>query len=112
MYNFKGIQFDDTIRVLFSIKEKKGHKTLQETYEYLQQNSIDSMLDVVLISYNVANKSNLDDAAFADILADKGLGFAVLADLYGHLVDSIMLSGMSKEDLENRKKTLLNPKSK
>ena len=51
MKTINNINFDTTIRVLFKIKEKKGHKTLQETYKYLNDPNmeIDNVLDIVLI---------------------------------------------------------------
>lgn len=111
MTEIKGVKFDDTIAVLFSIKEKKGHKTLDETYKYLDEQQIDSILEVLVISYNLAHEGNeVDDKGFGKILGAAGIGFAKMATVYAQLIEKIMFDGMSDEEVADLKKQRLNLK--
>lgn len=104
MKTIMNINFDDTIRVLYKIKEKKGHKTLQETYKYLSDPNleIDNILDVVLISYNIAHKdSPLSEEELQDLFAENKIGFAKISFIYKEIIESIMFDGLSDEERKN-----------
>lgn len=108
MIELESLKFDDTLNLLYGIKCAKGHKTLNETYESLQQTSIDSILDVLCISYNLANKTSFSTEEFANEMSLKGVGFVKLTNIFTQLIQSLMFSGLSKEEEEASKKQLAN----
>jgi|LSQX01.1.fsa_nt_gb hypothetical protein len=104
MKTINNINFDTTIRVLFKIKEKKGHKTLQETYKYLSnpEIEIDNVLDVILISYNIANKDKpLSEEELQELFAENKIGFAKLSLIYKEIIEDVMFDGMTEEERKN-----------
>lgn len=104
MKTINNMKFDTSIRVLFTIKEKKGHKTLQETYAYVgDKENMDNMVDILLISYNLANDTNLTDKEFQKVLADNGVGIIKMISIFGEVVEDLMFDGTSEEE---RKKVM------
>lgn len=104
MKTINNINFDTTIRVLFKIKEKKGHKTLQETYKYLgnPEMEIDNILDVILISYNIANKDKpLSEDELQELFASNNIGFGKISLIYKEVIEAIMFDGMTEEERKN-----------
>ena len=104
MKTINNINFDTTIRVLFKIKEKKGHKTLQETYKYLSDPNmeIDNVLDVVLISYNIANKDKtLTEEELQDLFAEHKIGFAKISLIFKEIIEDVMFDGTTEEERKN-----------
>lgn len=104
MKTIMNINFDDTIRVLYKIKEKRGHKTLQETYKFLGDPNIeiDNILDVILISYNIAHKGNpLDEEGLQDLFAENKIGFAKISLIYKEIIEAIMFDGLSEDERKN-----------
>lgn len=104
MKTINNINFDTSIRVLFKIKEKQGHRTLQETYKYLgnPDMEIDSILDVVLASYNIANKERpLDEEGLQDLFAEHSIGFAKISFIYKDIIEAVMYDGMTDEERKN-----------
>lgn len=104
MKTIMNINFDTTIRVLFKIKERKGHKSLQETYRYLSnpEMEIDNILDVILISYNIANKDKpLSDEELQDLFAENKIGFAKISFIYKEIIESVMFDGLSEDERKN-----------
>lgn len=104
METINNIKFDTSIRVLFKIKEAKGHKTLQETYKFLgnPEIEIDTILDVIKISYGIANKDdNVDDEKMQEVLAINGVGFGKIAMIYQKIIEKIMFDGLTEEERKN-----------
>lgn len=104
MKTINKINFDTTIRVLFKIKEKKGHKTLQETYKFLSDPNmeIDNILDVILISYNIANKDKpLSEEELQEMFAENKIGFAKISLIYKEIIEDVMFDGMTEEERKN-----------
>lgn len=104
MKTIMNINFDDTIRVLYKIKEQMGHRTLQDTYKYLSdpEMEIDSVLNVVLISYNIAHKGNpLDEEGLQDLFAENKIGFAKISFIYKEILEAIMFDGLSDDERKN-----------
>ena len=104
MKTIANINFDDTIRVLYKIKEQKGHKTLQETYKYLGDPNleIDGILSTISISYNLAHKdAPLDEEGLQELFAERQIGIAKIAFIYKELIESIMFDGTTEEERKN-----------
>lgn len=104
MKEFNGLKFDTSIRVLYKVKELKGHKTLNETYAYVgNQEDVDAMLTVARVSYNIANNTNLTEDEFQVLLSDNKIGLIKSIQIFGEVVESLMFDGTSEED---RKKVM------
>ena len=102
MKEINGMKFDTSIRVLFTVKEKKGHKTLQETYAYVgDKDNMDHMIDILLISYNLANDIELDEKGFQGILANNGIGIIKMITIFGQVVEDLMFDGTSEDERKN-----------
>ena len=102
MKTFNNLNFDTSLRVLYKVKEKKGHKTLNETYAYVgNKQDVDAMLDVALISYNIANKTELTEDQFHEVLAEKGIGFIKIIQVFGEVIDAILFDGTTEEERKN-----------
>lgn len=104
MINVNNIEFSDSLKVLYRIKQKRNHKTLQDTLKYLDTEDIEVMLDVVLESYNVAHpNAEVNDETMGDILAEHNIGLAKLAMVYAKVVEKLTFSGMTDEEIANLK---------
>lgn len=103
MKEINGLKFDVTLRVLYKVKEAQGHKTLNETYKYLGEinENLDLVIDVMLISYNIANKTSLTEDEFHEILSEKHIGFLKLGVIYGELLDTLLMDGLTDEERKN-----------
>ena len=113
MLKIKNIEFNDTIAVLYQIKNSKGHKTLNETYKYLSSESLDTMLDVVLISYNLQHKDNpVDEEGLGQVLGENGIGMVKLGLIYTQIVEKLMFDGMSDQEIADLKNKAANLKKK
>lgn len=110
MIQIKGIQFCDSIGVIYSLKELKGHNTLQETYKELEKSDLDTALMVLRISYNKLHKENsLNEEQFIEFLEEHQIGFVLITQVYKQLVEALLFSGMTPEEIENTKKILAKP---
>ena len=88
--------------MLYKIKEKKGHKTLQETYKYLSDPNleIDNILDVTLISYNIANKDKtLTEEELQDLFAEHKIGFEKISLIFKEIIDFIKYNNSSWQSI-------------
>lgn len=103
MKTINGINFADSIGVLYDLKELHGHKTLQETYGQLQKTDVDSVFEILLTSYNRAHAQKISLSEFLMILEEKSVGFMSAVDICKQLIESIMFSGMSAEQVEQQK---------
>ena len=108
MIIFSNVSFSDTLEVLFTLRQSRGCKTIQETYKILEQTDMDTILEVLLASYNAAHHGNevtLD--ALVKILAENKIGFVKLTDAYAAVVEALMFNGMSPEEIAERKNQLM-----
>ena len=83
-------------------------KTLQETYQLLEQTDIDLIFEVLCISYNKANKVNMSQDEFAEFLADNNIGFVKMTSIFKDIVEDLMFNGMTPEEVEAQKNALAN----
>lgn len=107
MITFSNVAFSDTLEVLFALRQSRGCKTIQETYKILENTDMDTVLEVLLASYNAAHHGaevTLD--AFVTILAENKIGFVKLTDAYQKVVEALMFNGMTPEEIEERKNFL------
>lgn len=104
MKTINNMKFDTSIRVLFEIKEQKGHKTLQETYTYVgDKDNLDNMPEILLISYNLANDTVLTPKEFQKVLAENNVGIIKMISIFGEVVEDLMFDGTTEEE---RKKVM------
>lgn len=102
------IKFSDTLEVLFALRQHNGCATIQETYKLLERTDLDSILEVLLASYNAAHRgSEVTLETFANILAENQIGFVRLTEIYAKVVEALMFNGLTPEEIEERKNALL-----
>lgn len=107
MVTFNGVNFSDTLEVLFTLRQSRGCKTIQETYKILENVDMDTMLEVLLASYNAAHRdASVTLESFVSILAENKIGFVKLTDAYAAVVEALMFNGMSSEEVAERKNAL------
>lgn len=105
-----GLKFATSIGVLYELKQMKKHETLQETYKMLETTNMDAMLDVLCVSYNRANKQSLDLPSFIDLLEQTNMGFLKVAEMFQAVVEGLIFSGLTPEEIAERKKLTANLK--
>ena len=110
MVQLDNLKFSTSFGVLYELKNVKGHQTINETYKALESEDVDNILEVMRISYNKANKVNLSEDDFVELLDEHNLGFVKVAEGYAKLVEAIMFNGMTPEEVEERKNFLMNLK--
>lgn len=102
MKEIQGLKFDVTLRVLYKVKELKGHKTINETYKYIgDKDNLDAIIDVMLASYNIANGANLSEDQFQEVLAKNHIGFLKLGVVYGELLETLLMDGLTDDERKN-----------
>ena len=108
MITFSNVNFSDTLEVLFALRQSRGCKTIQETYKILERTDIDTMLEVLLVSYNAAHRgAEISQEEFVTVLSDNKIGFVRLTDAYQTVVEALLFSGMTPEEIEERKNFLM-----
>lgn len=113
MITFSNVQFSDTLEVLFTLRQSRGCKTIQETYKILENSDMDTILEVLLASYNAAHHGEeVGMDTFVSILAENKIGFVRLTDAYAKVVEALMFNGMTPEEVEERKNFLLSLQKK
>lgn len=110
MLQFENMKFATSIGVLFTLKQTHGHKTLQETYTMLEKTDMDSIFEVLCVSYNVANDTKLNTEEFVALLDTNNVGFLKIIELFKNVVETMMFSGLSEKEIEERKNALTNLK--
>lgn len=111
MVQIGNLKFSTSLGVLYDLKQKYGHTRLNETYKKLaEEQEIDSVIEILNISYNKANKVNLNEEEFAQLMEENDIGFLKLSEMFGKVVEGIMFNGMTPEEIEERKNLLTNLK--
>ena len=107
MVKINNIEFDTSIGVLFALKEAHGFKTLQETYELFQRGDMDIIIEVLQAAHNRTRRTSpLSTEEFLNVIADNGVGFLMLADIFQEVVEKLMYDGLSDEQVKTKKKFL------
>ena len=108
MITISNINFSDTLEVLFTLRQICGCRTIQDTYKILENTDVDTILEVLLASYNAAHHgSEVTMDSFVSILAENRVGFVKLTDVYSKVVEALMFNGMTPEEIEERKNFLM-----
>ena len=104
-----GVEFSDSLGVLYGLKEKHNCKTLQETYKILENSDLDTAIEVLNVSYNKAHRDKpLTQDEFLDFLAEKGVGFIKIIEMFQVIVEALLFNGMSEQEITERKNALKN----
>lgn len=106
MVEFNTMKFSASIAVLYKIRSTKGHQTLQETYNFLMKADIDTMMDVLRVAHNLAEDKNLSFDEFLLTVAEQGIGFICITQLFSELVEQLMYSGLSPEEVAAKKELM------
>ena len=113
MLTFSSVHFSDTLEVLFTLRQIRGCKTIQETYKILENTDMDTVLEVLLASYNAAHHgAEVSLEEFIQILAENKIGFVKLTDAYAKVVEALMFNGMTPEEIAERKNALMSLQKK
>lgn len=107
MVEIKGIKFDTSIGVLFALKEKRGHKVLQETYNSISKTDMDNMLDVLCVCYGKGNNCSASLEEFVAALSEHGIGFIKITQIFMQVLEKILYDGMSEEEIAESKKQIM-----
>ena len=111
MVEFNKMHFSTSIAVLFKIKTEKGHQTLQETYNFLMKTELDTQIEVLRVAYNIAEQANVNTDEFLALIAENGIGFILITQLFSELLEKLMYSGLSKEEIEAKKELMRKSKA-
>lgn len=106
MVQVNEMQFATSIGVLFALKESYGCKTLQETYKIFEASDMDTLLEILKVSYNKQNGTSLTVDEFIEEAGKHHVGFMRLAEIFQEVVEKIMFDGMTPEQVAERKKFL------
>ncbi len=106
MVEINNMQFASSIGVLYTLKEARGHKTLQETYSVFENADIDTIVEILRVAYNRQNNSSLNEEQFFSMLEKNKVGFIQLAEIFQQVVEQIMYDGLTPEEVDSKKKFL------
>lgn len=109
MVQFGDLKFSTSLGVMYALKQKYNHTKLNDTYKMLSDSKeIDSIIEILNISYNKANGTNLSEDEFTAILEKENIGFLKLGDIFTQVIEGMMFNGLSPEEVAARKNQLAN----
>lgn len=109
MVQFGDLKFSTSLGVMYALKQKYNHTKLNDTYKMLANSQeIDSIVEILNISYNKANGTNLSEDEFTVVLEKENIGFLKLGDIFTQVIEGIMFNGLSPEEVAARKNQLAN----
>ena len=109
MVQFGDLKFSTSLGVMYALKQKYNHTKLNDTYKMLSDSrEIDSIVEILNISYNKANGTNLSEDEFTAVLEKENIGFLKLGDIFTQVIEGIMFNGLSPEEVAARKNQLAN----
>lgn len=99
----KTYELADTLRVVYSIKDITGAKSLKEALQSLTALDVDDQIKLLFAAYK-ANKSNpeMSQEEFKDLILDNCGVFAIV-DMVNDLANGLMYSGLTPEVAESKK---------
>lgn len=107
MVEVNGLKFETSIGVLFALKEKRGHRTLQETYSSVGNTSMDNMLDVLCVCHSRAvQDSSCTMEDFVERLGKYGIGLIKVSSVFTQVLEKLLYDGMSEEEIAESKKQI------
>lgn len=100
----KNIEFADTLRVVYSLKDITGAKSLKSALESIAHMDIDGQLQLLYVAYKSATKEGaMTQDEFIDLVLDN-MGLMAIAGLVEELANGLMYSGMSSDKVEAKKR--------
>ena len=109
MVQFGNLKFSTSLGVMYELKQKYNHEKLNETYKMLSESQeVDNIVEILNISYNRANKVNLSEDEFTQLLDDNNIGFIKMGEIFSNVVEGIMFNGLTPEEVAARKNQLAN----
>lgn len=93
-----------TLRVVYTFKEDKQHKTLQDALNALRDLNTDDQFDLLYSAYKCDRRNTcpLDKFAFIDMLLDN-FGILKLTEITNAVVEGLLYSGLSQEEIGAKK---------
>ena len=107
MVEVKNMHFATSIAVLFAVKESKGHKTLQDTYQDIGSiSSFEDMLELLRVSYEKGENKRVNSEEFLMILSEEGIGFLKITSLFNLVIEGLLYDGMDEQERAEAKKLM------
>lgn len=103
-FNYKGVDYEmkDTLRVCYAIQASNNHKPYKQVFEEMGDMPIESQIDVLYASFNLANPGVAKSQEFRDYVMDE-MGLNKFQETLGQLMDALMYHGMSPEEIATKK---------
>lgn len=101
----KDIELADTLRVVYEIKNQTGAKNMRDAMASMSKMDFDEQMKLLYTSYKCKNRGTPDfmsEQQFTEFLLDN-LGLYAITDIVEQLVDGIMYSGLSPEEVAKKK---------
>ena len=96
-------EFATNLRVVLSLKELTGAKTLQEAMHSISNLDLDGQINLMYASYKAAKPVKLlSKEDFTDLILDD-TGIYVLGDVIGKITDGLLYTGLSPEEAALKK---------
>lgn len=96
----KECKFNDTLRVLYTLRASFKVKTFTEVMDKLKNPELEDQLKVLYASYSAAtNTEVMNEEEFTNLCLDN-LGIMCVANLTGEIISGLVYTGMSDEDKE------------
>lgn len=111
MLKVKEIEFADSLGVMYDLKDAHNLKTLDETNKLLSQTDVDTVVEVLMVSYNRAHPDKkLNQSEFVDLMEKNEIGFIKMVGIFKDVIEHLMFSGMTPQEIEDQKNLLKNLK--
>ena len=107
MVEVNGLKFATSIGVLYALKEKRGHATLQETYKSVARTDMDNIMEVMCVCLEKGENKHITQDQFVRIIEEVGFGFLRLTKVFAEIIERLLYDGMSPEEIAESKKQLL-----
>lgn len=99
----KSYELADTMRVLYELRDITKAKNIREAMSSLTSLDVDGQIKLLYIAYKIkAKDAAMSEEDFTNMLLDN-CGVFVIVDAASNLIEALMYSGMSPEEVESKK---------
>lgn len=99
----KSYELADTMRVLYELRDITKAKNIREAMASLTSLDVDGQIKLLYIAYKIkAKDAAMSEEDFTNMLLDNCGVFAIV-DAASNLIEALMYSGMSPEEVESKK---------
>lgn len=101
--NGKCYELADTMRVLYELRDLTHAQNIREAMTSLSKLDTDGQIELIYVAYKVkAKEAAMSKQEFVDMILDNCGVFAIV-DTANKLIDALMYSGMTPEEVESKK---------